>query len=273
MQSELEYLKLLEYVMNYGTRRPTRTGVDTYSIFSGTQLSYDLSKGYFPLLTTKKVYWKGVVAELLWFLKGSTNVKELQEQNVHIWDEWADEDGELGPVYGSQWRNWNGSGIDQITQVIETLKTDPYSRRMLVSAWNPEQLGNMALPPCHSFFQLYYHAPREEGGKGSLSLHMYQRSADIFLGVPFNIASYALLTHLLAQVTGLRARDLFITFGDLHMYVNHKQQACRQLGRVPRMPPNLVLNPDITDISKFTLDDISLLNYAPQSAIPAPIAV
>lgn len=273
---ETEYLNLLREVLYNGTRKEDRTGTGTLSVF-GRQIRCDLSKG-FPAITTKKLFWKGVVAELLWFLRGDTNVAWLNIQGVTIWDEWAGPTGDLGPVYGSQWRDWGAyhgaidRGIDQIAKVIETLKTNPDSRRMVVSAWNVADLSSMALEPCHAFFQLYV-KPSGTHEKAKLSLHMYQRSADLFLGVPFNIASYALLTHMLAQVTGLAVGELIISFGDAHIYLNHLDQVNEQLSRTPSHLPTLWANPDIQNIDGFRLDDFRLDGYFPQSAIKAPIAI
>ena len=262
-----EYLQLLEMVLRQGHPKDDRTGVGTLSLFGG-QLRLDLQQG-FPLLTTKKVFFRGIVHELLWFLRGATNVRPLQEAGVHIWDEWADPHGELGPIYGRQWRAWpapDGSSIDQLGQVVERLRHDPHSRRHVVSAWNVAQLPLMALPPCHLLFQFYVAQDR-------LSCHLYQRSADVFLGVPFNIASYALLTHMVAQVVGLGVGDLFVSFGDIHLYRNHIQQAQTQLQREPRSLPTLQLDPKRTVLWEFEPEDIVLQGYAPHGALPAPIAV
>ena len=261
------YLQLLETVLRQGIPRDDRTGVGTLSTFGG-QLRLDLQQG-FPLLTTKKVFFRGVVHELLWFLRGETNIRPLQEAGVHIWDEWADAAGELGPIYGRQWRAWpgpDGSTIDQLGQVLEQLRCDPNSRRHVVSAWNVAQLQDMALPPCHLLFQFYV-------AQGRLSCHLYQRSADVFLGVPFNIASYALLIHMVAQVVKLGAGELIISFGDVHLYGNHIQQAQTQLQREPRPLPRLQLNPECCVLWDFKAEDICLQGYAPHDALPAPIAV
>jgi thymidylate synthase len=270
------YLDLLDRVLTEGIAKSDRTGTGTLSVF-GHQMRFDLRQG-FPLLTTKKVHTRSVVAELLWFLQGSTNVKWLHEQGVTIWDEWADEDGELGPVYGYQWRSWptpDDGHVDQIAQVIESIRTNPHSRRHLVSAWNVSDLDQMALPPCHTMFQFYV-APAAEGDpdqRGRLSCQLYQRSADVFLGVPFNIASYALLTHLVAQVTGLGVGDFVHTLGDAHLYTNHLDQARLQLTREPRPLPRLVLSTERTDIDDFEIGDIAFEGYDPHPPIKAPIAV
>ncbi len=263
------YHDLLRLVLREGKRRTDRTGTGTLSVF-GAQARYRLGDG-FPLLTTKKVHLRSIIHELLWFIKGETNVRYLREHGVTIWDEWADAEGELGPVYGAQWRAWpapDGTRIDQLAQVIEQIRKTPDSRRLIVSAWNPAQISGMALPPCHSLFQFYVD-PEE----GTLSCQLYQRSADLFLGVPFNIASYALLTHLVAQVTGLRAGDFIHSFGDLHLYQNHLDQVAEQLGREPRALPTLRLNPAIQSIDDFRYEDISFEGYDPHPAIKAPIAV
>lgn len=266
-QSMRQYLDLLQHILQNGTSKSDRTGTGTSSVF-GYQFRCDLSEG-FPLLTTKKVHFKSVVHELLWFLKGSTNIAYLKENGVSIWDEWANEDGQLGPVYGKQWRSWEGADgrtFDQIAQVIQTLKTNPDSRRMVVNAWNVADLEDMALQPCHVLFQFYV-------ANGKLSCQLYQRSADVFLGVPFNIASYALLTHMMAQVCGLQVGDFVHTFGDVHLYNNHVEQAKLQLSRTPGTLPRLHLNPAITDIDAFQYEDISVEDYQPQPAIKAPVAV
>lgn len=261
-----QYLDLLDNALNKGVRKDDRTGTGTYSIF-GYQTRFDLSKG-FPLCTTKKLHLRSIIHELLWFLKGETNLKYLHENNVSIWDEWADANGDLGPVYGKQWRSW-GAGektIDQITQVIEQIKTNPDSRRLIVSAWNVGELDKMALLPCHVLFQFYV-------ANGKLSCQLYQRSADIFLGVPFNIASYALLTMMIAQVTGLEPGDFVHTFGDAHLYVNHTEQARLQLSREPRHLPEMKINKGVKDIFSFQIDDFELTNYDPHPHIKAPVAV
>ncbi len=261
------YLDLLRRVLDEGVTRDDRTGTGTKSVF-GHQMRFDLSEG-FPLLTTKRVHRKSVIHELLWFLRGETNVKSLQEVGVSIWDEWADEAGELGPVYGAQWRSWpdyDGSTVDQITKVQEALRTNPYSRRHVVSAWNPALVDDMALPPCHCLFQFYV-------ADGKLSCQLYQRSADIFLGVPFNIASYALLTHMMAQGAGLGVGDFVHTLGDAHLYLNHQEQALEQLSRVGRDLPTLTLNSAIKDVLGFSYEDIKVENYDPHPVIKAPIAV
>ncbi len=262
-----EYHQLLRHILTNGTQKTDRTGTGTISVF-GYQMRFDLSKG-FPLVTTKKVHIKSVVHELLWFLKGSTNIAYLKEHGVSIWDEWADEKGELGPVYGSQWRSWagaNGETIDQITQVQDQIRKNPDSRRLIVSAWNVADIPHMALPPCHALFQFYV-------ADGKLSCQLYQRSADVFLGVPFNIASYALLTHMMAQACGLKAGDFVHTFGDTHIYLNHMEQVQLQLGRTPKELPTLRLNPEIKDVFDFTFEDISIEDYHPHPAIKAPVAV
>lgn len=262
-----QYEELLEHVYKNGEIKDDRTGVGTKSIF-GHQMRFDLTKG-FPLLTTKKIHFKSIVYELLWFLKGSTNIKFLTDNGVNIWNKWADEHGELGPVYGSQWRNWpspSGSHIDQISNVINTLKSSPNSRRMIVSAWNVSEIENMKLPPCHVLFQFYV-------SNGRLSCQMYQRSADLFLGVPFNIASYALLTEMVAQVCGLEAYEFIHTFGDTHIYLNHFNQVEEQLSRDSRPFPILKLDKNIDDIFAFNYDDISIEGYNPHPLIKAPIAV
>ena len=261
------YLDLLQHLLQNGKSRLDRTGVGTLGVF-GHQIRFNLQVG-FPLLTTKKVHFHSIVTELLWFLKGDTNIGYLKENGVKIWDEWADENGNLGKIYGYQWRNWQGSDgkiHDQITGLIEGLKNDPYSRRHIVSAWNVGDLDQMKLPPCHCFFQFYVE------GK-NLSCQLYQRSADVFLGVPFNIASYALLTHLVAQVCDLIPYEFIHTFGDLHLYQNHQEQAKIQLQRTPKKLPFLTLNPEIKDIFKFKHEDILLKDYQPEPAILAPVAV
>ena len=261
-----QYEDLLARIMAEGTPKGDRTGTGTRSLF-GAQLRYDLSKG-FPLITTKRVHFKSVVGELLWFLSGSSNVSWLQEHGIRIWNEWADEDGDLGPVYGVQWRSWNagdGRRIDQISQVLETLKTNPDSRRMVVSAWNVGDLGEMALEPCHAFFQLYM-------ADGRLSLQLYQRSADMFLGVPFNIASYSLLTHMFAQQAGLQVGDFIWTGGDCHIYSNHTEQVTEQLSREPYLFPRLDLT-KAPSMFEYSFDDISLVDYQHHPTIKAPVAV
>jgi thymidylate synthase len=262
-----QYLDLMRHVLEHGARKSDRTGTGTLSVF-GAQLRFDLGAG-FPLLTTKKVHLKSIVHELLWFLKGDTNTRYLKENGVTIWDEWADQNGDLGPVYGRQWRSWptpDGGHIDQVTQVIEQIRRNPDSRRLIVSAWNVAELPKMALLPCHAFFQFYV-------ADGRLSCQLYQRSADLFLGVPFNIASYALLTLMVAQVCGLKPGDFVHTFGDTHLYLNHLDQAREQLGRSPRRLPVMRLNPGVKDIFQFKYEDFTLENYDPHPAIKAPVAV
>jgi thymidylate synthase len=261
------YLDLLRHVMENGTAKTDRTGTGTKSVF-GYQLRYDLQKG-FPLVTTKKVHTKSIIHELLWFLKGETNINYLKENGVSIWDEWADENGDLGPVYGYQWRSWpdyNGKHIDQITQVVETLNKNPDSRRIIVSAWNVAQLDEMALMPCHALFQFYV-------ADGKLSCQLYQRSADLFLGVPFNVASYALLTMMLAQVCDLELGEFIHTFGDAHIYNNHFEQVALQLSRETRPLPTMKINLEVKNIFDFTFEDFKLENYDPHPAIKAPVAV
>ena len=261
------YLDLLRHVRYHGARKDDRTGTGTLSVF-GYQMRFDLTAG-FPLLTTKKIHTKSVIHELLWFLKGSTNVAYLRANGVTIWDEWADARGELGPVYGYQWRSWpapDGTHIDQITQVVEQIRRNPSSRRHIVSAWNVADIPRMALAPCHAMFQFYV-------ADGRLSCQMYQRSADIFLGVPFNMASYALLTLMVAQVTGLKPGELVHTLGDAHLYLNHLEQADEQLARTPRALPVMKLNPAVKDLFAFRFEDFTLENYDPAPAIRAPIAV
>jgi len=261
------YLDLLRDVLEHGARKDDRTGTGTLSVF-GRQIRMDLAEG-FPLLTTKKLHVKSIVHELLWFLRGDTNIAYLKEHGVSIWDEWADADGDLGPVYGKQWRAWlapDGRSIDQIAQVIEQIRRNPDSRRMIVSAWNVGELDRMALMPCHALFQFYV-------ANGKLSCQLYQRSADIFLGVPFNIASYALLTCMMAQVCDLAPGDFVHTFGDLHLYSNHMEQAREQLTRAPRPLPKLVLNPDVRSLFDFRFEDIRIVDYEPWPAIRAPVAV
>ncbi|MHB1076354.1 thymidylate synthase [Thiobacillus sp.] len=261
------YLDLMRHVLEHGTRKDDRTGTGTLSVF-GWQMRYNLADG-FPLVTTKKCHLRSIIHELLWFLQGDTNIRYLKENGVSIWDEWADENGNLGPVYGHQWRSWpkpDGGTIDQISEVVKTLKTNPDSRRIIVSAWNVADLDKMALAPCHAFFQFYV-------ADGKLSCQLYQRSADIFLGVPFNIASYALLTMMMAQVTGLKPGDFVHTLGDAHLYLNHLDQAREQLSREPRPLPTMTLNPDVKDIFAFRFEDFTLSGYDPHPAIKAPVAI
>jgi len=272
-----QYLDLVRRARNDGAVKGYRTGTGTRSVF-GHQMRFDLSEG-FPLVTTKKIHLKSVIHELLWFIKGDTNTDYLTKNGVRIWNEWADENGDLGPVYGHQWRNWNSENVDQLKQVIETLKTNPNSRRMLISAWNPSVLpdtsksfsenvanGKAALPPCHAFFQFYV-------ADGKLSCQLYQRSADIFLGVPFNIASYALLTEMMAQVCGFKAGEFIHTLGDAHIYTNHFDQVELQLSRAPKPLPTLKLNPNISDLFDFKYEDIKVLNYDPHPGIKGAVAV
>ena len=262
-----QYLDLMRHVLEHGHEKSDRTGTGTRSVF-GWQMRFDLAAG-FPLLTTKKVHLKSIIYELLWFLRGDTNVRWLQERGVTIWDEWADEKGDLGPVYGSQWRSWPGPGgaaIDQIAEVVRSIRTRPDSRRHIVTAWNPAEIPQMKLPPCHALFQFYV-------ADGALSCQLYQRSADVFLGVPFNIASYALLTMMVAQVCGLRPHEFVHTFGDAHLYLNHLDQAREQLSRQPRPLPRMRLDPAVSDIFGFRYEDFTLEGYDPHPAIKAPIAV
>ncbi|MDC0571286.1 thymidylate synthase [Flavobacteriaceae bacterium] len=272
-----QYLDLVNHVLEHGNEKGDRTGTGTKSVF-GYQMRFDLSEG-FPMVTTKKLHLKSIIHELLWFLKGDTNTKYLIDNGVRIWNEWADENGELGPVYGHQWRNWNSDEIDQIQSVIDTLKTNPNSRRMLVSAWNPSVLpdtsksfsdnvaeGKAALPPCHAFFQFYVH-------EGKLSCQLYQRSADIFLGVPFNIASYALFTMMMAQVCGYQAGEFIHTFGDAHIYNNHIEQLELQRSREPRPLPKMILNTEVDNIFDFTFDDFTLVDYDPHPHIKGKVAI
>ncbi len=272
-----QYLDLIQHVIDHGVTKEDRTGTGTKSVF-GYQMRFDLNEG-FPMVTTKKLHLKSIIYELLWFLKGETNIGYLKENGVKIWDAWANEDGDLGPVYGYQWRNWNGDGIDQIKEVVETIKNNPDSRRMIVSAWNPSVLpdtsvsfdenvanGKAALPPCHAFFQFYV-------SDGKLSCQLYQRSADIFLGVPFNIASYALFTMMLAQVTGLKYGDFIHTFGDAHIYNNHMEQINLQLSRDPKPLPKMIINPDVKNIFDFSFNDFNLVSYEPHPHIRGIVSV
>lgn len=262
-----QYLDLMRHVRENGHERPDRTGTGTLSVF-GHQMRFDLSEG-FPLVTTKKIHTKSVIHELLWFLKGDTNIAYLNENGVSIWNEWADENGDLGPVYGHQWRSWptpDGQTVDQISNLLDQIRTRPDSRRLIVSAWNVAHVDSMALPPCHCLFQFYV-------ADGKLSCQLYQRSADIFLGVPFNIASYALLTMMIAQVTGLEAGEFIHTFGDAHLYLNHLEQADLQLAREPYPLPRMSLNPDVSDLFEFTYEDFTLDGYRFHPHIPAKVAV
>jgi thymidylate synthase len=262
-----QYHELLRHVLEHGVRKEDRTGTGTISVF-GYQMRFNLAEG-FPLLTTKKVHLKSVIHELLWFLQGDTNIKYLKDNGVSIWDEWADQNGDLGPIYGYQWRSWpaaDGRHVDQISEVLHALRNNPDSRRIIVSAWNVGELPHMKLPPCHAFFQFYV-------ADGRLSCQLYQRSADIFLGVPFNIASYALLTMMMAQVTGLRLGDFVHTLGDAHIYLNHLEQVNLQLSRDFRPLPAMVLNPEVTDLFAFRYEDFSLEGYDPHPGIKAPVAV
>ena len=262
-----QYLDLLQDILDNGTEKGDRTGTGTLSVF-GRQIRFDLQEG-FPLVTTKKLHLKSIIYELLWFLQGNTNIKYLNDHGVKIWNEWADENGELGPVYGHQWRSWptpDGGSIDQISQVVNQLKNNPDSRRIIVSAWNVAEVNKMALPPCHTLFQFYV-------ADGKLSCQLYQRSADVFLGVPFNIASYALLTMMMAQVSDLQPGEFIHTFGDTHLYLNHLEQAKLQLSRSPRPMPKMQLNPEVKSIFDFKYEDFSLLDYDPHPHIKAPVAV
>ncbi len=262
-----QYLDLLQHILDHGVRRNDRTGTGTLSVF-GYQMRFDLAAG-FPLLTTKKLHTRSIIHELLWFLAGGTNVKYLNDHGVTIWDDWADDRGELGPIYGRQWRSWpadDGRTVDQITWLLDEIRTNPDSRRLIVSAWNVGQIEQMALPPCHTLFQFYV-------ADGRLSCQLYQRSADVFLGVPFNIASYALLTHMVAQVTNLQPGDFVHTFGDAHLYANHLDQARDQLTRQPRALPRLELNPAVDNLFDFRFEDVGVVGYDPHPHIKAPIAV
>ncbi len=262
-----QYLDLLSHVKDHGVEKGDRTGTGTKSVF-GYQMRFDLAQG-FPAVTTKKIHFKSIIYELLWFLQGETNVRSLQENGVTIWDEWADDKGDLGPVYGSQWRSWptpDGQSIDQISQLIDQIKNDPDSRRLIVSAWNVGELDKMALAPCHAFFQFYV-------ANGKLSCQLYQRSADIFLGVPFNISSYALLTMMIAQVTGLQLGEFVHTLGDAHIYINHFDQVETQLKRDPLQLPEMKINPDVDSIFDFRYEDFELINYQSHPSISAPIAI
>lgn len=279
-----QYHDLLQHILDHGHQKGDRTGTGTLSVF-GYQMRFDLSEG-FPLVTTKKLHLKSIIHELLWFIKGETNIAYLKENGVKIWDEWADENGDLGPVYGHQWRNWNSEGIDQIKELIHTLKTNPNSRRMLVSAWNPSVLpdtsvsfaenvanGKAALPPCHAFFQFYVSPPKDAQSKSRLSCQLYQRSADVFLGVPFNIASYALFAMMVAQVCDMEAGDFVHTFGDVHIYNNHIEQVKLQLTRDCRPLPVMKINPQVRDIFSFTFEDFMLEGYDPHPHIKGTVAI
>lgn len=262
-----QYLDLVQHILNQGTKKNDRTGTGTISVF-GYQTRFDLQQG-FPALTTKKIHLRSIIHELLWFLSGNTNIRYLQKNGVTIWDEWANEHGELGPVYGSQWRSWptpDGRHIDQIKNIVSQIQNNPDSRRIIVSAWNVAEIENMALPPCHAFFQFYV-------ADGRLSCQLYQRSADVFLGVPFNIASYALLTMMVAQVTGLKVGEFVHTLGDAHLYLNHLEQVHTQLSREPRALPTMKINPDVTSVFDFTFDDFELCDYDPHPSIKAPVAI
>ncbi|MCZ2338458.1 MAG: thymidylate synthase [Chitinophagales bacterium] len=262
-----QYLKLLNHILENGTSKSDRTGTGTISVF-GYQMRFDLNDG-FPLMTTKKLHLKSIIYELLWFLKGDTNIQYLTEHGVRIWNEWADENGDLGPIYGKQWRSWtrpDGTTVDQIAQVVNTIKKNPDSRRMIVNAWNVGELNQMALTPCHCMFQFYV-------ADGALSCQLYQRSADTFLGVPFNIASYALLTMMIAQVCGLKAGEFIHTFGDVHLYNNHLEQAREQLQRTPKPLPTMLINPEVSSIFDFTFEDFTLTDYHPDPHIKAEVSV
>jgi thymidylate synthase len=268
-----QYLDLLDHVLTHGQEKSDRTGTGTLSVF-GHQMRFDLADG-FPAMTTKKLHLRSIIGELLWFLRGDTNVRWLQERGISIWDEWADKDGDLGPIYGYQWRSWptpDGRRVDQIAKVIEQIRTNPDSRRLIVSAWNVADVDDMALPPCHTMFQFYVSPPGPDGRR-RLSCQLYQRSADIFLGVPFNIASYALLTQMVAQLTDLEPGEFVHTLGDAHLYLNHLEQARTQLTRTPHALPTMRINPDKHDIDEFDLDDFELLDYVAEPGIKAPIAV
>ncbi len=262
-----QYLDLMRHVFDHGVVKTDRTGTGTKSVF-GHQSRYNLANG-FPLVTTKKLHLRSIIYELLWFIRGETNIKYLKDNKVSIWDEWADANGDLGPVYGAQWRSWpmrDGATLDQLGQVVSRIKTPPDSRRLMVTAWNPADVDKMALPPCHCLFQFYV-------ADGKLSCQLYQRSADIFLGVPFNIASYALLTHMVAHVTGLRVGEFIHTLGDAHLYSNHMEQAEMQLARTPHVLPKLIIKRDVQSLEDFAFEDFEIVGYAPDAAISAPVAV